>query len=573
MKNSNPPCTYNEERKPSFSPFGKKFFWLSLLIIATLSLQFKNPTSFPKNSTTNQPAHQRVQPSSAQLSESIARSPLSFEANTGQFAEPVKYLSRGSGYSLFLTAEEAVLTLQANSRQRATLAPKQMLAGQAVPIKPAQAAAAVLRMRVVGGRKDAKVAAKELLSSKSNYFVGSDSTKWRVNVPHYGQVQYADVYQGVDLVYYGNQRQLEYDFVVRPGADPKQIKLAFTGVEKTAIDAAGELVLTTKNGEVRQHAPVIYQDVNGARQVVAGHYVARGTHEIGFEIAAYDQTKTLVIDPVLVYSTYLGGFDNEAGNGIEADAAGNAYVTGITYSADFPTKNALQQSLRGLGNAWVAKFDPLGRLIYSTYLGGASEDVGFAITADGSGNAYVAGTTDSSNFPITNGAMQTNRAGRFDAFVSKISANGDTLLYSTYLGGQADDTIGSIAIDGSTNVYLTGQTLSNNFPVRNAWQSSLKGVSDAYLAKLSSNGTSLVYATFIGGAGREAGFGVAVDSSSNAIVTGLVYSNDFPTRNPAQAANGGSVDTFVTKFNAAGSGVVYSTIWVGNWMTAGMAWV
>jgi uncharacterized protein (TIGR03437 family) len=565
MKNRSLRFVHSEEEKPSLSPFGQKIFALSLLVMSVLSLQFSDIASLLRNKTVVQPTKQTNKHSITQLAETIAQSPLSFEANTGQFAAPVKYLSRGKGYSLFLTADEAVLSLQADSHHRTALSPKQMLTGQLARKTPAPAVVSeVLKMRVVGGRKDAKISANRMLSSKSNYFVGSDHTKWRVNVPHYGQVQYEDVYQGVDLVYYGNQRQLEYDFVVQPGADPKQIKLAFEGVERTRIDANGQLVLATKNGELRQHAPVVYQDVDGARQMVEGHYVALGTHEIGFAIAEYDQTRALVIDPVLVYSTYLGGFDNETGNGIEADAAGNAYVTGITYSADFPTKNALQQSLRGVGNAWVAKFDPTGRLIYSTYLGGASEDVGFAISADSSGNAYVAGTTDSSNFPITNGAMQTNRGGRFDGFVAKLSANGDNLIYSTYLGGQADDTIGSIAIDGSANVYITGQTLSNNFPVRNAWQPSIKGVSDAYLAKLSADGRSLVYATYLGGAGREAGFGVIADSSSNAIVTGLVYSNDFPTRNPVQGSNGGSVDAFITKFNASGSNLVYSTYMGGQ---------
>lgn len=563
MKKSNPPFVHSKNRKRSVTPFGERVFWLCLLVITALGLQFSDTASLLRNKTVNQPTSQTNKHLITQLAETIAQSPLSFEANTGQFAAPVKYLSRGSGYSLFLTADEAVLALQAESRPHTKLSPKQMLDRQTAP-KPSGSTASILKMRVVGGRKDAKISANQLLSSKSNYFVGRDQTKWRVNVPHYGQVQYEDVYQGVDLVYYGNQRQLEYDFIVQPGADPKQIRLAFEGVEKTAIDDAGQLILTTKNGAVRQHAPVVYQDVNGARRMVEGHYVALGTHEIGFAIAEYDQTKTLVIDPVLVYSTYLGGFDNESGNGIDADAAGNAYVTGITYSADFPVKNALQQSLRGVGNAWVAKFDSTGRLVYSTYLGGAGEDAGFSIATDSSGNAYVGGTTDSSNFPVTSGAMQNTRGGRFDGFVAKLSANGDNLLYSTFLGSQADDTIDALALDSSNNVYVTGQTFSNNFPLRNAWQTSLNGISDAYIAKLNATGSSLVYSSYLGGAGREAGFGVVVDSANQAIVTGFVYSNDFPTQNAVQGANGGSVDAFITKFNAAGSGVVYSTYFGGQ---------
>lgn len=564
MRNSKSPFSPSKKGNRHLSLSGMQFVWFSSLIIIGLSLQIGDS----HRSSAKQMAKQILSQSSTlaanRLADSISQTPLSFEANTGQLSDTVKFLSRGSGYSFFLTQDEAVLSLQPGGRQRSSLSPKEMLNGQTTPkAKVPVAEPSIVKMRLAGGRKDAKIAAKDLLSSKSNYFIGNDSAGWRVNVPHYGQVQYEGVYPGVDLVYYGNQRQLEYDFIVQPGADPKQIRLAFEGVEKTALNASGQLVLTTKNGEIRQHAPVVYQEVDGARQMVEGHYVALGANEFGFAVAEYDQSKTLVIDPVLVYSTYLGGFDNETGNGIEADAAGNAYVTGITYSADFLTKNAIQQSLRGVGNAWVAKFDPAGRLIYSTYLGGASEDVGFAISADSDGNAYVGGTTDSSNFPITNGAMQTNRSGRFDGFVAKLSKNGDSLLYSTYLGGQADDTIDSIALDASTNVYITGQTLSVNFPVRNAWQSSLKGVSDAYLSKLNANGGSLAYSTYLGGSGREVGYGVIVDSANNAVVTGFVYSNDFPTRNPAQGTNGGSVDAFITKFNAAGTGVVYSTYFGG----------
>lgn len=564
MRNSKSPFYPSKKGNHHLFSLAPQSVWLSLFVILGLSLQVGDSLNVPASQTAKQAVSLSGKLAKDRLAEAIVQSPLSFEENTGQLADSVKYLSRGSGYSLFLTQDEAVLSLQAGKSQRPTLAPKEMLGDQVTrKLSAPVAEPSTLRMRLVGGRKDAKVAAKDLLSSKSNYFIGNTATNWRVNVPHYGQVKYEGVYPGVDLVYYGNQRQLEYDFIVQPGADPKQIKLAFEGVEKTALEANGQLLISTKNGEIRQHAPVVYQEVNGVRQVVEGRYVALGTNEFGFAVADYDQGKPLVIDPVLVYSTYFGGFDNESGNGIEADTGGNAYVTGITYSADFPMKNALQQSLRGVGNAWVAKFDPTGRLIYSTYIGGSSEDVGFAVSADSDGNAYVGGTTDSSNFPVTNGAMQSTRSGRFDGFVAKLSKNGDSLIYSTFLGGQADDTIDSIALDSSANVYITGQTRSINFPLRNAWQSSLKGASDAYVSKLNANGGSLAYSTYLGGSGLEVGYGVIVDNANNAIVTGFVYSNDFPTRNPVQGANGGSVDAFITKFNAAGTGVVYSTYFGG----------
>lgn len=501
----------------------------------------------------------------ATAKENYFKRPLSFEANQGQAPSAVKYVARGNGYGLFLTGNEAVLALRKMSSQpqhpKERSPFKTSAAITDLKEETAQAAkdTAVLKMRVVGAKSNTQLQAETPLTSKSNYFVGDNPQQWTVNVPHFAQVRYAEIYQGVDLVYYGNQRELEYDFVVKPGANPAQIRLAFEGTQQIALEPNGELVLSTAIGEVRQHTPVLYQTINGVRQPVQGRYVALSHNEVGFEVAAYDSQRELVIDPVLVYSTYLGGSDNDYGNAIEADAAGNTYVAGITYSVDFPTKVPWQFSLRGIGNAFLAKFDTNGKLLYSTFLGGNSEDIGFALAADANGNAYLAGATDSSNFPVTSGAWQTTRRGRLEGYVSKLSPNGDNLLFSTYLGGQLDDTVNSLTLDVSNNVYITGQTLSNNFPVRNAWQTGIKGISDAFLTKLSADGSGAIYSTYLGGAGREVGFGVIADGSGNALVTGLSYSADFPVRNAFQAVSGGSVDAFVTKFNASGNALLYST--------------
>lgn len=466
------------------------------------------------------------------------------------------------------------MALRRPAARRLPRAPKDM-ATAALQLSPEQAVAAapsapsVIKMRVVNGNPAAPGHAQELLASRSHYFIGNEPARWSTNVPQYARVQYDEVYHGIDLAYYGNQTALEYDFIVKPGADPRQIRIAFEGVTRTTIDAAGELVLQTEAGEIRHQKPLLYQETPEGRQVVPGHYVALGEHEVGFAVESYDPAKTLVIDPVLIYSTYLGGLDNEYGNGIEADAAGNAYVSGITYSVDFPTKAPLQFSLAGVGNAFVAKYDASGRLVYSTFLGGAGEDGGFAVATDGQGSAYVAGTTDSSNFPTTNGAAQPSRNGRLDGFIAKLSPQGDSLVFSTFLGGQADDTANSLAVDATGNVYVTGQTRSTNFPTRSAWQGSIRGAADAFLTKLNAAGSGFVYSTYLGGNGLEAGFGVAVDGSNNALLTGLVYSSDFPTRNALQTTLGGAVDAFATKFNASGSALVYSTYLGGSFDEGG----
>ena len=469
-------------------------------------------------------------------------SPLYFEPNQGQLESSVRYLARGNGYSLYLAEDEAVFALRpAGARAREAMPPMR------------------LAMKLVNGQRAAAVRGEELQASRSNYLIGNDAAAWRRGVPHYAKVRYEQIYPGIDLVYYGNQRELEYDFFVAPGADPKRIGVAFDGVEALRVAEDGGLVLQTPEGEIRQQRPVVYQEIAGSRREVAGRYVIRGESEIGFEVGAYDASQALVIDPVLIYSTYNGGSDEDFANGIAADSNGNTYVSGISYSPDFPTKNALQFSLRGVGNAWVAKYDASGRLVYNTYLGGNAEDVGFSIVTDSAGNAYVGGTTDSTDFPITNSSVQPQQRGRLDGFLAKLNSDGSALIYSTYLGGSADDVVTGIAIDGTANIYLTGQTLSNNFPVRGASQSSMRGASDAFVTKLSADGGTWVYSTYLGGNGKEVGYGVAVDGAGSAYVTGFVLSTDFPTRNAAQAAFGGRVDAFVSKLTPGGDGLVYST--------------
>jgi hypothetical protein len=497
----------------------------------------------------------------ARMSESYGKLPLQFEANRGQTDKDVRFLSRGAGYGLYLTASEAVLVLAKPAAKRDEQAPAESVA---------------LRMRLVGAGREPVVTGLDELPGKANYFIGRDPSKWRTNVPTYAKVHYQNVYPGIDLVYYGNQRQLEYDFVVAPGADPKKIVLGFKGAKKLEIDAQGDLVLHAVGGDIRQHEPVIYQDIDGVRQEVVGSYVRKGANRVGFKVAAYDATRTLIIDPVVLsYSTYLGGSGDDSGRSIAVDADGNAYVTG-TASAGFPTTaGAFQPTGSGMSDAFVSKLNPAGSaLVYSTYLGGSGSDGASGISVDTAGNAYVAGGTSSIDFPTTAGAFQATLAGSGNAFVAKLDPTGSALVYSTYLGGSTAGALGDsasgIAVDAGGNAYVTGLTQSTNFPTTaGAFQTTFSDPSntvdpDAFVTKLNSTGSALVYSTYLGGGRFDSGAGIAVDGAGNAYVTGATQSGNFPTTAGAfQTAfkSGSNVnsDVFVTKLDSTGSSLVYST--------------
>jgi len=308
----------------------------------------------------------------AKVVEAYGKVPLAFEANQGQTNSRVKFLSRSPGYTLFLTSTEAVLALRNHSVRKPG---NTRLEGTTPDIGAANVTE--LRMNLLGARLISHVEALELLPSKSNYFIGNDPAKWRTNVPMYAKVSYKHVYPGVDLVYYGNQGQLEYDFVVAPGADPSRIRFSIKGAKKLETDAYGDLILDLAGAEVRLLKPTVYQHLAGGQKEIASRYVLRGRRVVGFEVSAYDRNEPLIIDPVLNYSTYLGGSSGAFGNAIAVDSAGNAYVTGGTASTDFPTKNPAQSASGGNTDVFVSKFDPTGStLVYSTYLGGTGDEAG-----------------------------------------------------------------------------------------------------------------------------------------------------------------------------------------------------
>ena len=486
------------------------------------------------------------------LAQSYGRLPVSFEANQGQSNAQVKFLARGPGYALFLTPTEAVLSLQK------TQPLSKFRRGHSD--KPRDPKGTVLRMHWAGANRTPRVIGQEKLPGKVNYLLGKDPSKWRTGVPTYAKVKYEAVYPGVDLLYYGNQRQLEYDLVLAPGADPHALTLSFEGADRLEIDPRGELVVHTAGGDLRMHKPLIYQKAEGVRQPIGGGYVRKNERQVGFQVAAYERARPLVIDPVLVYSTYLGGSDDfNQGVGIAVDRFGQAYVTGLTGSTDFPTENPLQSALGGFGDAFVAKLNRAGsQLVYSTYLGGSSGDLGLGIAVDHSGQAYVTGSTDSTDFP-TQDPLQSALGGFSDAFVAKLNRAGSQLVYSTYLGGTDNDDGSGIAVDHSGRAYVTGRTNSTDFPTHDALQPVSGGHPDAFVAKLNRAGSKLVYSTYLGGTALDDGSDIAVDHSGRAHVTGFTRSTDFPIENPLQSALGGFSDAFVAKLNRAGSKLVYST--------------
>src|SRR6266404_5101104 len=580
---------------------------LSTMVLAqSTSVSLINQPVVPKSAAANglsQP-DPGVQ---AKVAESYGKLPLSFAANQGQTDGRVKFLSRTGAYTLFLTGDEAVLAF--SGKRAKDPAPKGAsgFGGATVSLKryrdtnpnpdtnpnldtnpnPAthqSMTGAVLRMKLRNANYAARITGVDELAGTSNYFIGNDRAKWRTSVPTYAKVRYEGIYSGIDLVYYGNQRQLEYDFIVAPGADPRRIAFDVSGAKRIRRDAQGDLVLKMKTGEgeIRWHKPVVYQEKDGARQLVAARYAITDTNRVGFEVAKYDASRPLYIDP-LIYSTYLGGSNADYGLGIAVDSAGNAYVTGYTTSTDFPiTPGAFQTVCNGgsgcsqYGDAFVAKINAAGSaLVYSTYLGGNSYDTSSRVAVDSSGNAYVTGQTSSTDFPTTPGAFQTIFGGRSDAFVTKFNPSGSALVYSTYLGGSLWDEGSGIAVESAGNAYVTGATGSADFPTINPLQPTFGGgYDDAFVSKLNFTGSQLVYSPYLGGSGQDGGASIAVDGAHNAYITGGTSSTNFPvtpgafqTACPLNCRY--STHAFVTKVNATGSALSYSTYLSGNFAEGG----
>lgn len=504
--------------------------------------------------------------------------PLSFEPNQGQTDSRVSFLAHGLGYALFLTPHEAVLELMPVARMKA----------------------AVVRMKLLGCNPDVpRLNGLAELPGKSNYLIGKDAAKWRTNVPTYAKVIERDVYPGINLVYYGHQRRLEYDFVVSAKANVHQIQFRVDGAQRLRLDSEGNLVVEIAGGKLTFHKPLAYQESSGIRRLVDASYMIDGKRSVTFRVGKYDSKEPLVIDPILAYSTYLGGSNIDGANAIAVlSSDGTVFVTGGTFSTDFPTEHPLQPNAGGPNDfpsdAFVAKLSADGaNVLYSTYLGGSRQDTGNGIAVDSLGGAYVTGTTLSADFPVTPGSFDpncppdgtcgasTNSNGLIYSagFLSKLNPAGSALDYSTYFGGSGNTRGQAVAVDNDQNAYVTGSTQAPDFPLIVPQCLTFAGPQNAFLLKIDSTGSQALYSGTIGGLtqnqAQDSGLGVAVDGNADASVTGITYSSDFRTTASAyQTSYGGAGDAFLTTVNtnqcSAGAGsVTYSTYLGGSGLDQG----
>ncbi|HSK72208.1 MAG TPA: SBBP repeat-containing protein, partial [Pyrinomonadaceae bacterium] len=507
-----------------------------------------------------------------------AKIPLSFEENRGQAQSEVKFLSRGNGYALFLTPDEAVFALKKGENKSEDKLKKANTLNSSI----------VLKMKLHGANPAPQISGQDEIPAKSNYFQGNDSQNWRQDVSNFSKVRYEEVYPGIDQIFYGNGRELEYDFVVSPGAETDKITVSFEGAENLKIDENGDLILNVRGEEIRQKKPFVYQEIGGERREIAAKYSIQNPKSkiqnpmVGFEIGEYDPSKMLVIDPILVYSTYLGGSGSDLGTDIAVDGEGNAYITGLTWSANFPVKNAVKSVAdTNRGDVFVTQINSSGsEIVFSTFIGGSVGDIGHGIDIDNQGNVYVTGVTgasiDFNDFPTVN-AYDNTFGGTDDVFLLKLNPAGNQLLYSTYLGGSNTDVAYEVKVNKTTGeAVIVGDTLSvSQFPTTSgAYRTTCQGcVSTPFVTKFNAEGSNLVYSTFVGpGSPND----LALDAEGNVYLTGSTVSNSFPiTPGAPQPICTGCeflrADAFITKLNAQGSALVYSTYLGGSVRDVGNA--
>jgi hypothetical protein len=519
-----------------------------------------------------------------EIGRAFARLPLRFEPNLGQADARANFLARNRQYTLFLMPTEILITLNRFAGDKKSSEP----GFHADPRQPASESRGLVRILLEGADPRAEIKGRKQLPGATNYILGNNPGRWHVNITNYERVEYREIYPGIHLVFYGHQGELEFDFVVTPGADPDIIRMSFGGIENLLADEVGNLIVNTAAGRLILHKPFIYQENHGIRNPIAGGFVLDPPNHIRLQVAAFDAGRPLVIDPRLQYSTFLGGEGSDWALDMALDPDGNVIITGETNSTNFPLKNPVRDDLLGSRDAFVTKFNPtLSSIIYSTYLGGSGEDRGSSVASDLEGNAYITGYTQSTNFPVTADALdKTCGSDGFcnpyisdvsisqypDAFVSKLNPAGH-LVYSTYLGGSESDYGRGIAVDGVASMYIAGATLSPDFPTTpGALQTGCGRTNplatgcdwDAFVTKINPAGSELMYSTFFGGSGRDEAYDIALDTSpglvSAAYIAGLTASRDFPaTPGAIQHVNSNWSDGFVMKLNALGNSVLYAT--------------
>lgn len=480
----------------------------------------------------------------------LSKLPLSFEPNVGQTNSEAMYMSRASGGTFYFSSSAVVLAL-----------------------KSAEDKAGILKTTFVGANSNVAVKATTETEGKANYLLGNDPSGWHTNVPTFAGITYAQVYNGIDLTYSGTEGRLKSTYTVAPGADPASIRLHYENISSINVDPTGNLQLSLldsagKKLTVTEAAPVAWQTVGGKVVPVTVHFnISLDDSIVGFAVGSYDKSLPLIIDPTLVYSTYLGGLQSDGARGIYVDNLGNQYIAGFTASSSFPISNALQPDYGGgTFDAYVSKINPTGTgFIYSTFLGSSGDDRVSKLQVNSLGEVYLAGRTNSTTFPTLNPIQASFGGGSSDGFVAKLNATGSALVFSTYLGGDGQDEPSDLELDYSGNIFIDGITQSSNYPTVNAYQATLNGIQDAFLTKISSQGTNISYSTYFGGSAADTGYGLAVDSAGNAYISGYTLSQDIPVQNAIQATfGGGEGDAYVTKFSVAGTSLVFSTYLGGS---------
>jgi Calx-beta domain/Beta-propeller repeat len=536
--------------KQSLIPNHNRSFVVGLLLLVVIglpSLTFRS--SHFRNATSSRAQDSSKPPSSTgslakdrdRIDQLIANLPLTFEPNTGQIDSHVKFLARGPGSELMLQSSEVILRLAPSG--------------------------SLLTCTFIGANPAAVPSGVDPLPGHRNYLLGNDPSKWRRDVPLFQKVVYSKIYPGINLTYYGKRGEVEYDFDIAPNADPRAIRLGFGPHVKPTLSANGDLIVRSRGVQIIERKPVIYQEIDGRRRPIEGRYALLRNGEVGFDIGEYDRAQPLVIDPTIIYSTFLGGSSSDFGSSVAVDASNNVYVTGTTASANFPVHGAAFPNKAGLDDIFVVKIDSTGRnILYSTYIGGSGLDRADGIAIDGNGNAYVAGRVGdtSTDFPTTAGSLAPSyRGGDFDGIVFKLNPQGNGLVYSTYLGGEDNDSTEGVAVDSAGNAYLTGGTRSSGFPVTSsAFQSFRAGDTDAYMTKLNPAGSAVLYSTLLGGGSTDRGSHVVVDAAGNVYLAGYSASPDFPTENAFQGFSGGGFDCFIARLDTAKNGadsLVFST--------------
>ena len=498
-----------------------------------------------------------VHPSPAPPSSRVAVTPpvrpLAFERNVGQTDAAADFVARTRDGNVFLTRQGPWVV---------------------IPSGPEGERRAAVRLRMQG--TSGSPSGEQPLPGKASYFVGSDSANWRVGIPTYGRAVYPGSGRGVDVAYYGTEGHLEFDLVLAPRADVSALGFTVEGADALTVAETGDLQVTVDGANLTLHRPGVFQGEGDARVSIAARYVLEPHGVVRIVVAPFDASRPLLVDPVLTYSTYVGGTNGNYATAVAVDTSGNAYVVGFTSSATFPISAGIfQRSNAGGNDVFVSKLNPTATAFaYSTYLGGSSDDYGYGIAVDSAGNVTVVGETSSADFPVTAGSVQSTHGGGADAFITRLNATGGGIIYSSYLGGVQDDSARGVALGTTGVAYVVGTTASPNFPATSgSAQTTLGGNSDAFVAEVAANGSSLVYATFLGGAGNDFGNGIAIDATGRAYATGQTLSANFPTTTGAlqTTRTAGVYAAFVSQVAANGATLGYSTYYGGSKDTYGAA--